>query len=320
LDLLKENDVLLAPMAGVTDRVFRVLCKEQGCGLTYTEMVSAKGLHYGGSAGRSRALLTTDERERPCAVQIFGSDPPIMAEQAARLEEECGEALALIDINMGCPAPKITGNGEGSALMKRPALAAQIIRAVADAVKLPVTVKFRKGWDDESVNAVEFARMAEQSGAAAVTVHGRTRMQFYAGAADWECIARVKEAVSIPVIGNGDVFSPEAYFALKERTGCDGVMVARGAQGNPWIFREIVAAKEGRLAPEPTAQERTEMALRHARALVEQKGQHAVIEMRKHIAWYIREMPGAAGLRAAVNGCVTLEQLEALLSGNCPGV
>ena len=311
--LLEENDLLLAPMAGVTDRVFRVLCKEQGCGLTYTEMVSAKGLHYGGSAGKSRALLTTDERERPCAVQLFGSDPAIMAEQAARLFEESGDALALIDINMGCPAPKITGNGEGSALMKNPALAARVIRAVADAVPLPVTVKFRKGWDDESVNVVEFAKMAEQSGAAAVTVHGRTRMQFYSGTADWDCIARVKRAVSIPVIGNGDVFSPKAYFAIREKTGCDGVMIARGAQGNPWIFREIAAAKEGKTAPAPTAQERMETALRHARGLVAQKGEHAVVEMRKHVAWYIKGTPGAAALRGAVNECTTLSQLEALL-------
>ena len=311
-----DNPFLLAPLAGITDAPMRRLCHRQGAALTYTEMVSAKALDFGSQ--KTEDLLKVGQDEHPSAVQIFGSDPECMGRAAKTAYEKSGADI--VDINMGCPVGKIVKSGDGSALMRDPDKAARIIEEVRKSVPCPVTVKFRKGWDDESVNAVDFARMAEQSGAAAVTVHGRTRMQFYAGSADWDCIAHVREAVSIPVIGNGDVFSPEDYFALKERTGCHGVMVARGAQGNPWIFRQIAAAKAGKSAPEPTAQERMAMALRHARALVEQKGPHAVVEMRKHVAWYVKGMPGAAGIRAAVNECVTLGQLEALLGGACPGV
>jgi len=313
LELLAENDVFLAPMAGVTDRSFRILCKEMGCGLTYTEMVSAKGLHYGGSERRTVSLLSIDPLEAPAAVQLFGSDPDILAEQAAALSKRLGDFLALIDINMGCPAKKIVSNGEGSALMKDMGRARAVISAVAQAVDLPVTVKFRKGWDDASVNAVEFAVMAQDAGADAVTVHGRTREQQYAGRADWDIIRRVKEAVHIPVIGNGDVVSAADYFHMKEQTGCDGVMIARGAMGNPWIFAEIRAAKRGLPFVPPSPKERVEMALRHARNLVTQKGERAIVEMRKHAAWYIKGIPGAAAVRSGINECNTYEEMERLL-------
>jgi tRNA-dihydrouridine synthase B len=314
-ELLAENDVFLAPMAGVTDRSFRILCKEMGCGLTYTEMVSAKGLHYGGSEKRTESLLSIDPLEAPAAVQLFGSDPAILSEQAAALEKRLNGALALIDINMGCPAKKIVSNGEGSALMRDMDKAYAVISAVARSVELPVTVKFRKGWDDTSVNAVEFALMAQQAGADAVTVHGRTREQQYAGKADWDIIRQVKQAVSIPVIGNGDVFSAADYFNMKQQTGCDGVMVARGAMGNPWVFAEIRAAKQGVPFVPPSSKDRVDMALRHAKSLVGQKGERAIVEMRKHAAWYIKGIPGAAAVRNGINECNTYEEMEVLLLG-----
>ena len=312
--ILAENDVFLAPMAGVTDRSFRILCKELGCGLTYTEMVSAKGLHYGAGKQKAKALLSIDPNEAPAAVQLFGSDPEILTEQALALCESLGDSLALIDLNMGCPAHKIVGNGEGSALMKDPDKAFSILSAVSRALPKPLTVKFRKGWDDNSVNAVAFAQMAQAAGAAAVTVHGRTREQQYAGKADWGIIRQVKAAVSIPVIGNGDVFAPEDYFKMKEQTGCDGVMIARGAQGNPWIFAQIAAMKRGEAPHFPTPKERVDMALRHARGLMELKSERALIEMRKHVAWYIKGIPGAAAIRGAVNQCSTYDQLRSLLT------
>ena len=304
-------------MAGVTDMPFRVICKEMGCDLTYTEMVSAKGLHYGGSSRRSGSLLAMGEGETPCAVQLFGSDPDIMAEQAGFICDSLQGKLALIDINMGCPAPKITGNGEGSALMLRMDTAERVIRAVVRASSAPVTVKFRKGWDEDHVNALEFARMAEGSGARAIALHGRTRAQMYAGRADWDIIARVVEALSIPVIGNGDVFCAGDALRLFEHTGCAAVMVARGAQGNPWIFSQIAALRRGEVLPPPTARERMDVALRHARELVALKGERAVVEMRKHIAWYCKGMPGAAALRVRVNGACSLAELEDILAGAC---
>lgn len=311
-NILNDNPVLLAPMAGVTDMPFRGICKIMGCGLTTTEMVSAKGLHY--NAEQSKELLRTHPLERPCAIQIFGSDPAIMAQQAAKLCEDYAGEIAVIDINMGCPAPKITSNGEGSALMKTPELASKVIRAVAGAASLPVTVKFRKGWDDDSINAVEFAQMAQESGAAAVTVHGRTRMQFYSGKADWAIIAAVKEAVTIPVIGNGDLFTAEDALAMMKQTNCDGVMVARGAQGNPWLFTQIAYLREtGESLPPPSPSERVETALEHARQMVELKGDHAIVEMRKHVAWYISGMRGAAAVRCAANGCTSYDALCDLL-------
>ena len=314
-ELLAKNDALLAPMAGVTDRSFRVICREMGCGLAYTEMVSAKGLHFGGSAQRSAELLAIDPKEAPAAVQLFGGDPDILSEQAAAVFNRLGGSLALIDINMGCPAKKIVSNGEGCALMNDPDRAYSIIRAVSGAVPLPVTVKFRKGWDRASVNAVEFAKMAEQAGAAAVAIHGRTREQQYSGPADWEIIKKVRQGVSIPVIGNGDVFSVEAYFNMKAATGCDGVMIARGATGNPWIFTAIRAAKLSLPYAEPSPKERVSVALRHAKELIDLKGEHAVVEMRRHAAWYVKGIPGAAAARGALNACDSLSALEIILNG-----
>ncbi|MEA5058523.1 MAG: tRNA dihydrouridine synthase DusB [Candidatus Pelethousia sp.] len=311
LSFLPTFPILLAPMAGVTDLSYRALCKELGCDFTYTEMVSAKGLYYGGPG--SASLLETAPVERPCGVQLFGRDPALMAEIVRRL---CGEntgELALIDINMGCPAPKITGNGEGSALMLEPALAGRIIAAVVQASDLPVTVKFRKGFDAAHINALAFARMAEENGAAMVAIHGRTRAQMYSGKADWDCIAEVKTALSIPVIGNGDVFTGADALAMRAHTGCDGIMVARGAQGNPFIFREIKAALKGEPYAPPTERERLDMAMEHLRRAVAHKGPRAVIEMRKHVAWYLKGVRGAAALRAKVNAACTPEEMFAIL-------
>ena len=229
-----DNNVVLAPMAGVTDLPFRLLCKEMGCGLLYTEMVSAKAILYNNK--NTEALLEVTPQENPISVQLFGSDPQIMADIAKRIEER---PFDIIDVNMGCPVPKVVNNGEGSALMKNPELAAKIVRAISDRIKKPVTVKFRKGFNDENINAVEFARMMEQSGASAVAVHGRTREEYYSGTADWDIIRKVKEAVKIPVIASGDIFTPEDAVRCKNETGCDGLMIARGARGNPWIFRQI---------------------------------------------------------------------------------
>jgi tRNA-dihydrouridine synthase B len=302
-------------MAGVTEAPFRAICKRMGAALTYTEMVSATSLHFSPQSRTSLALLRLDPAETPAGVQIFGADPNVMAEQAARLVDRLGEQIALFDINMGCPVTKVVAKGEGSALMRTPELAAQIVSAVVHAVDpLPVTVKFRKGWDDESANAVEFARRMEQAGAAALAVHGRTRGQFYKGSADWEIIAQVKAAVGVAVIGSGDVFSPQDVAAMIESTGVDGVMVARGAQGNPWIFSRANALLETGVVPEPpSVRERIAMAREHARALVEFGGERAVVRMRKHVAWYAAEMPGASYLRTRVNCSMTYDELDALL-------
>lgn len=311
--ILRENNILLAPMAGVTDRAFRAICKEQGCGLTFTEMVSAKGLHYGyGSEGNKSAdLLTMAPEEKPACVQIFGRDPQIMAEQAKRICDECGDDLAWIDINMGCPAPKITKNGEGSALMKEPLHAAEIIRTVNKAIEKPVTVKFRLGWHEYSINAFEFAKMAESEGAAAVTIHGRTREQFYSGKADWTEIIRIKEALEIPVIGNGDIFTAQDAKRRLDESAVDALMVARGAQGNPWLFAEIRALLDhGETLNAPSAKARLDMALRHAKQLQEFRGEHAVVEMRKHVAWYITGLKGAAKARNEINRCSNLEEMK----------
>ncbi|HET6352568.1 MAG TPA: tRNA dihydrouridine synthase DusB [Coriobacteriia bacterium] len=309
-----DNPVLLAPMAGVTEAPFRGICKNMGAGLTYTEMVSAKGLHYNPDSGGSRALLTFDADEIPCAVQIFGSEPEMMARQAAVICERYGESVALIDINMGCPVTKVVGKGEGSGLMRTPELAEEIVCAVSAAVPVPVTCKFRKGWDDESVNAVDFAQRMEAAGAAAVAVHGRTREQFYHGQADWDVIAQVKAAVSVPVIGSGDVMRAEDVVAMIHQTGVDAVMVARGAQGNPWIFREAHALLAGDERLErPTPYERIEMAREHAAKLIDFAGERAVVRMRKHVAWYVSNMPGAVYVRTRVNDSITYEELDALL-------
>ena len=305
-----ENNVMLGPMAGVTDLPFRVLCREQGAGLVCMEMVSAKAVLYGNR--NTKELLAVSPLERPVSLQLFGSDPEILAEIAARLEDG---PYDIIDLNMGCPVPKVVKNGEGSALMKNPALVEQILSSMVKAVKKPVTVKIRKGFDDHSVNAVELAKIAEACGVAAVAVHGRTREQYYSGKADWEIIRQVKEAVSIPVIGNGDVHSPEAAKKLLEETGCDGVMVARGARGNPWIFRRIVSYLEtGVVPPEPSKEEVKDMIFRHAAMMTEQKGELAAMrEMRKHVAWYTAGYPHSAALRREINEVETLEGLKELV-------
>ena len=309
LSLFKtEFPIMLAPMAGFTDMTYRSICREHGCDFTFTEMISAKGLKYG---GKSADLMETAPNERPCGIQLFGRDPDIMAEMARRI---CGEnkgELALIDINMGCPAPKITGNGEGSALMKNPLLAGKIIEKTAKAIQKPLTVKIRKGFDDAHVNAVEMAKIAQESGAAAVAVHGRTREQYYSGTADWDIITQVKQAVKIPVIGNGDVVDAASALRLFEQTGCDGIMVGRGAQGNPWIFREILAALEDREIPaRPNRRELYEMIVRHAQLSCTYKGEYITVrEMRKHLAWYTTGLPHAAGLRRQINSMETMEEL-----------
>ena len=311
-DVSLKNNLILAPMAGVTDLPFRLLCKEQGAGLLCMEMVSAKAIYFNNK--NTEELLTIDDREPPVSLQLFGSDPDIISEMAKKIENR---PFSILDINMGCPVPKVAGNGEGSALMKNPKLVEEIVSKTAKAIKKPVTVKIRKGFDDEHINAVEIARIAESAGAAAVAVHGRTREQYYSGKADWNIIRQVKEAVKIPVIGNGDVTSPEAARQLMETTGCDGIMIGRGAQGNPWIFRQILHWMEtGEEEPKPDLEEVKAMILRHARMLVEYKGAYTGIrEMRKHVAWYTAGYPNSAKLRARVNEIESLEALEHLIQG-----
>lgn len=305
------NNLILAPMAGVTDLPFRLLCKEQGAGLLCMEMVSAKAILY--KNRNTEELLAIDPGENPVSLQLFGSDPDIMSEIAKRIEER---PFDILDINMGCPVPKIVNNGEGSALMKNPRLAGEIIERVARSIRKPVTVKIRKGFDEDHVNAVELARIAEASGAAAVAVHGRTREQFYSGRADWGIIREVKEAVSIPVIGNGDLLTAEDVAAMQEQTGCDGFMIARGAQGNPWIFRQILHYFDtGERMEKPSLEEVVRMVLRHARMMLEFKGEYTGIrEIRKHAAWYTTGYPDSARLRAAVNEVESYGELEELLS------
>ena len=311
-DVSLKNNLILAPMAGVTDLPFRLLCKEQGAGLLCMEMVSAKAIYFNNRT--TEELLTIDDREPPVSLQLFGSDPDIISEMAKKIENR---PFSILDINMGCPVPKVAGNGEGSALMKNPKLVEEIVSKTAKAIKKPVTVKIRKGFDDEHINAVEIARIAESAGAAAVAVHGRTREQYYSGKADWDIIRQVKEAVKIPVIGNGDVTSPEAARQLVEMTGCDGIMIGRGAQGNPWIFRQILHWMEtGEEEPKPDLEEVKAMILRHAKMLVEYKGAYTGIrEMRKHVAWYTAGYPNSAKLRARVNEIESLEALEHLIQG-----
>ena len=306
-----ENDLILGPMAGVTDLPFRLLCKEQGAGLLCMEMVSAKGIMYNNK--NTKFLLTIDERERPVSLQLFGSDADIISEQAKRIEEL---PFDILDINMGCPVPKIVNNGDGSALMKNPLLAGEIIEKTARAIQKPVTVKIRKGFDEEHINAVEMAHIAQESGAAAIAVHGRTREQYYSGKADWEIIRKVKKAVKIPVIGNGDVLTPQDAIDMRKQTGCDGVMIGRGAQGNPWIFKQILHYEQtGELLEKPSPQEVTEMILRHAKMQMEFKGEYiGMREIRKHAAWYTAGYKNSAKLRGKINETETYEELKELLS------
>ncbi len=301
-----KNNVILAPMAGVTDLAFRVLCKEQGAGLLCMEMVSAKAIYYGSK--NTEELMKISPAEMPVSLQLFGSDADIMADMAKKIEEK---PFAVLDINMGCPVPKVVNNGEGSALMKNPKLAEEIITKMVKAVKKPVTVKIRKGFDEAHLNAVEIAKIAEASGAAAVAVHGRTREQYYAGKADWDCIRAVKEAVKIPVIGNGDVTDALSAERLLKETGCDGVMVGRAAQGNPFIFREITEYLEtGVIPPKPTPAEVRATIERHARMQMEEKGEYTgVREMRKHLSWYTVGYPNSAKYRQMINSMETMEEL-----------
>lgn len=306
-----DGNLFLGPMAGVTDLPFRLLCREKGADLVYTEMVSAKGIQYNNK--NTESLLTIAEEERPAVVQLFGSNPVILRETAKRIEHR---NFDLLDVNMGCPVPKVVNNGEGSALMKNPELIGRIVRELSSGIDKPVMVKIRKGFDSDSINAVEVAKIAEDNGAAAVAVHARTREQYYSGKADWDIIRKVKEAVSIPVIGSGDVFSPEDAKRMLDLTKCDAIMIARGARGNPWIFEQIKAyLKDGNLPPKPELDEVQDMILRHAALLVEFKGEYTGIrEMRKHVAWYTTGYPGSAKLRSMVNEIESMDDLKRLLT------
>lgn len=308
-----KNNVFLAPMAGVTDLVFRVICKEMDCGMVYSEMVSAKGVQHNNK--NTKELLKVDERERPVAMQMFGSDPEIMAEMARKLNEY--EDIDILDINMGCPAPKIVKNGEGFALTLNPKLVGEIISAVSKASEKPVTVKFRKGFDDQHLNALEIGKIAEESGAKAVTIHGRTREQYYAGKADWDIIKALKEEIkTIPVIGNGDIFTPEDAKNMLEYTGCDAVMIGRGSQGNPFIFKRTVEYLEnGILLPEPTWEDRLDIAEKHMDMLADYKGEVIGIrEMRKHLGWYIKGLPHSAEMRVKINATSGRENMRDVLN------
>ena len=305
-----ENPYILAPMAGVTDLPFRLLCKEMGAGLICMEMVSAKAISFHNK--NTEKLMEIEEKERPVSMQLFGSDPDLIAEMAAQIEER---PFDILDLNMGCPVPKVVNNGEGSALMKNPKLAAEIVRKTAKAIQKPLTVKIRKGFDEAHSNAVEMAKYLEDAGAAAIAVHGRTREQYYAGKADWEIIRQVKEAVSVPVIGNGDVTDPISAHKMMEETGCDGVMIGRASRGNPWIFRQLVEYdKTGNITERPDVAELKAMILRHARLQLQYKGEYTGIrEMRKHVAWYTAGYPHSAAIRRRVNEIETIGQLEEML-------
>ena len=301
-----DNNVILAPMAGVTDLPFRLLCKEQGVGLICMEMVSAKAIYYNNK--NTEELLEIHPDEKPVSLQLFGSDADIMAEMAKKIEER---PFAVLDVNMGCPVPKVVNNGEGSALMKNPKLVEEILTKLVKATYKPVTVKIRKGFNDANVNAVEIAKIAESCGVAAIAVHGRTREQYYSGKADWDIIRAVKEAVNIPVIGNGDVTDALSAKALLDHAGCDGVMIGRGAQGNPWIFREITTYLETGVIPKrPTPEQVKETVLRHARLQLQYKGEYTgVREMRKHLAWYTVGYPNSARFRQMINSVESMEEL-----------
>ena len=309
-NIVLDTPVALAPMAGISDLPYRVICRKFGCGLTVSEMVSAKGLLYKNE--KTFTMLQIDEAERPTAIQLFGTVPEELAEAAKMVESRGAD---IIDFNMGCPVPKVVNNGEGSALMKTPLLAGRILEAMVKAVRIPVTVKFRAGWDEEHRNAVEIARIAEASGIAAVAVHGRTRNQFYMGKADWDIIRQVKEAVRVPVFGNGDIFSAENGLRMFKETNCDGLMIARGAYGNPWLFAQLRAALEGKDIPTVTVEERLQQILQHATALVDFKGEKVAIrEMRSHASAYIKGLPRASEYRERFHKLETLQEMIDLVN------
>lgn len=305
-----RDKLILAPMAGVCDQPFRLLCREQGCDILYSEMVSAKAIYYNNR--NTIPLLSMDEREKPFGLQLFGSEPELMAEMAKRIQDN---GYSFIDVNMGCPVPKIVNNGEGSALMKNPLLIGKIVESMSKAISIPLTIKIRSGWDDDHINAPEIAHIAEECGAAAVAVHGRTRQQYYQGEADWNVIAQVKQACSIPVIGNGDIRTPQDIVRMREQTGCDAFMIGRTARGNPWIFRDMKYYMEHGCLPErPDAHAVKSMILRHARLMTEFKGEFTgVHEMRKHVAWYSAGLYDSAKLRKLVNEVESYEELSALM-------
>lgn len=305
-----NNNIFLAPMAGITDLPFRLLCKEQGAGLVYTEMISSKGIFYNDKG--TNDLMTIDNRERPVAVQIFGSDPKVMGDIAKCVSKEAD----IIDINMGCPAPKVVKNMDGSRLMLNPELIGEIVKEVVKNSTVPVTVKIRKGWDDEHVNAVLVAKIIEENGASALTIHGRTREQFYSGNADWDIIRQVKEAVKIPVIGNGDIVDGKTAKGIFDYSGCDAIMIGRASNGNPWIFKEIISyLEDGKEISKPSAQEVKQMILRHLNMIVEYKGEYTGIrEMRKHIAWYVKGFPNASNIRNQINRIDDLDELRAFVN------
>ena len=305
-----DNEVFLSPMAGVTDLPFRTICKEKGCGMLYTEMINAKALCYDDE--NTKKMLRMDKDEHPVAVQIFGSDPEFMGKAAIIMNQYPNEIL---DINMGCPAPKVIKNGDRSALMRNPKLAAEVLTAVVKNSEKPVTLKIRKGWDDDSVNAVEIAKIAEECGISALAIHGRTREQFYSGKADWDIIAEIKQAINIPVIGNGDVFEVEDAVNMLEKTKCDAIMIGRGAQGNPWIFNRINHyMKTGEILPEPTLEEKITTAIRHMNLAVAEHGDYvAVREMRKHIGWYLKGLKNSAKYRDQINKITDYKEVIAML-------
>ena len=305
-----DNEVFLSPMAGVTDLPFRLICKEKGCGMLYTEMINAKALCYDDE--NTKKMLKIEDEEHPIAVQIFGSDPEYMGKAAAIMNQYPNEIL---DINMGCPAPKVIKNGDGSALMRNPKLAAEVLKAVVKNSEKPVTLKIRKGWDDDSVNAVEIAKIAEECGISALAIHGRTREQFYSGKADWDIIAEIKQSINIPVIGNGDVFEVQDAVNMLEKTKCDAIMIGRGAQGNPWIFKRINHyMRTGEILPEPTLEEKITTAIKHMNLAVAEHGDYvAVREMRKHIGWYLKGLKNSAKYRDQINKITDYKEVISML-------